>query len=248
MRHTLLLCLSLLTAPAVAQQATVYFAPSTGWAEPIESGPQGASIDLMMWFVEWLAQHHDQTLSLDFVMEPDWQTFYAKVRDSRGGVFGLGNVTITEARKEELAFSPGYAHNVALRIAPQGVAWDALFDLRGASFAGTLHAQRMAKFDVALDAVHSNADLLALAAAGSHFAVIDGYNAIQAQASGLPIAIDPDYADGGEQFGIIMPLDNPWQARLTEFFISHDLPDNDRWRGILRHHLGEEIAELMSRP
>ena len=248
MRYTLLLCLSLLTVPAAAQQATVYYAPSTGWAEPSEHGPQGASIDLMAWFVEWLAQHHEQTLSLDFVLEPDWRTFYATVRDSRGSVFGLGNVTITEARKEKLAFSPGYAHNIALRIAPQGVAWDDLSHLRGASFAGTLHAQRMAEFAGPLDEVHSNAELLNLVASGSHFAVIDGYNAIQAQASGLPIAIDPDYADGGEQFGIIMPLDNPWQAQLTEFFDSHGLPDNDRWRDILHHHLGEEIAELMSRP
>lgn len=248
MRYALLLCLSLLTAPALSQQATVYYAPSTGWAEPSEYGPQGASIDLMTWFVEWLAETHGQTLTLDFVLESDWRAFYATVRDSSGDVFGLGNVTITEARKEELAFSPGYAHNVALRIAPQGTDWADLSDLRGANFAGTLHAQRMAQFDAALDEVHSNAELLALVAAGSHFAVIDGYNAIQAQASGLPIAIDPHYADGGEQFGVIMPLDNPWQAQLTEFFHSHGLPDNDRWRDILRHHLGAEIAELMSRP
>ena len=248
MRHIVLLCLSLLTVPGLAQQATIYYAPSTGWAEPSEHGPQGASIDLMTWFVEWLTESHGQTVSLDFVLEPDWRTFYATIRDSNGGVFGLGNVTITEAREKELAFSPGYAHNVALRIGPQAVDWDDLTNLRGASFAGTLHALRMAEFATPLDKVHSNAELLELVAAGSHFAVIDGYNAIQAQASGMPIVIDPDYADGGEQFGIIMPLDNPWQAQLTEFFDSHGLPDNDRWRDILRHHLGEEIAELMSRP
>jgi putative glutamine transport system substrate-binding protein len=255
--HLRCLCfalLALLWAPlSHAERLTVLYAPSSGWAEATEQGPVGASIELMDWFASWLADSHGIMVELHYQIEPDWRTFYRTVRDSSGAVFGLGNVTITAQRQTELAFSPGYAHNVALMILPDETDVQALDQLRGAAFAGTLHAQRMSALTeqwptLQIDAVHSNDELLRRVSDGGHFAIIDGYNAIQAQARGLPIQTHPDYAEGDEQFGIIMPLDNPWQTHLAEFFAAKTLPDNARWRAILTDHLGTEIAELMTRP
>ncbi len=239
----------------------VLWVASEGWAQLGADGqPEGLTIAIMQRFAEWLAEEHELAVNLNFVEEDDWRRFYGRVRDSSGGVFGLGNVTITEARREELAFSPPYVTNVAVlisragdaEITGPGVLSEITAGRAGMGFAGTLHEQRLrelaAKYwpQMPLELGHSNDELVQAAAAGTHFAYVDGYNYYRARARGLEIRRHPALDDPGEQFGIIMPLDNDWQDLLEQFFATDGGLLHSRWyQRAMQQYLGPEIAELL---
>jgi ABC-type amino acid transport substrate-binding protein len=239
----------------------VLFVASTGWAYHDDDGRlTGVTVELMRRFVDHVAKERGVTLALDFVEEKDWSRFYARVRDASGGVFGLGNVTITEARREELAFSPPYVTNVAVLIShhdtpelnrPAEIA-RVFAGQRALAFAGTLHEARLRELaekhwpDMPMDFTRSNDEILDAAAAGTHFGYIDAYNYYRARAQGGPLKRHSTFDDPGEQFGIIMPLDNDWQAWLAEFFEADGGLIESRWyRRMMAEHLGREVAAVL---
>jgi ABC-type amino acid transport substrate-binding protein len=252
---------------AAAEQAgqarlTVLWVASEGWAQRDDAGrPVGVTVELMQRFADWVERERDIRIQLDFVQEENWTTFYQRVRSADGGVFGLGNVTITEARREELAFSPPYVNNVAVLIsqagdadltAPEQIA-KVFADQRALAFADTLHEQRLRALqelhwpDMPLDFSRSNDEILAAAAAGTHFAYIDGYNYFRAVDRGLAVRRHAAFDDPGEQFGIIMPLNNDWQPLLDDFFAAEDGLVGQPWyQALLAEWLGDGVARLLS--
>lgn len=247
------------TGPA---RLSVLYVVSEGWAHHDQDGqPVGVAIELMQRFAGWAEAEHGIALELDFEQESDWPVFYRRVRDASGGVFGLGNVTITEARREELAFSPPYVNNVAVLISHAddgqleqvGQLSDVFAGQRAMAFAGTLHETRLRALaeagwpDLPMDFSRSNDEILANAAAGSHFAYIDGYNYYRAVERGLPLQRHPAFDDPGETFGIIMPLNNDWQPLVEAFFAAENGVIGQAWyRDSLQRHLGHEIAGLLA--
>lgn len=244
-----------------AANLRVLWVASPGWAEAGADGqPHGLTIDLMREFARWLNETHGLEVSLDFVEEQDWRRFYDRVRDGEGGLFGLGNVTITEARRRELAFSPPYVRNVAVLIShadraeikqPQLMS-DVLAGQRAMAFAGTLHEQRLRALaeahwpDLSLDFSNSNREILDAVAAGTHFAYVDGYNYLRARAEGAALRRHAALDDPGERFGIIMPLNNDWRFLLEAFFARDGGLMTSIWyRHLLESHLGHEVAALV---
>lgn len=244
-------------------QLTVLWVASPGWARLDTAGqPQGVAIEIMQRFADWLEENHDLSVALNFHQESDWRRFYMRVRDGQGGLFGLGNVTITDARAEELAFSPPYVNNVAVLVSHRDVARverpedlaEAFADQRALAFADTLHEQRLQALadgfwsDMPIDRTGANDEILAAAAAGSHFGYVDGYHFFRAADEGQPIRRHPAFDDPGEQFGIIMPLDNDWQPLLEDFFAADGgLMNTDWYRAALVEHLGPGVAAMLAR-
>lgn len=240
----------------------VLWVASEGWAQLDADGqPEGLTIAIIQRFADWLATEHGLNVNLEFVEEDDWRRFYGRVRDGSGGVFGLGNVTITEARREELAFSPPYVTNVAVLISRAGDAEisspsalpEIMAGRTGLGFAGTLHEERLRELaarywpEMPLELGHSNDELVQAAAAGTHFAYVDGYNYYRARSRGLEIRRHPALDDPGEQFGIIMPRNNDWQDLLDDFFAAGGGLLQSRWyRDAMHQYLGAEIAELLA--
>lgn len=241
---------------------SVLYAVSEGWAHHDDDGqPVGVAIALMQRFARWVEAEHGIDVALDFEHDSDWSRFYRRVRDASGGVFGLGNVTITEARRQVLAFSPPYVNNVAVLISHADTARlesaDRLAEVfagqRAMAFAGTLHETRLRALAEAgwpgmpLDLSRSNDEILAAAAAGHHFAYIDGYNYFRAVERGLPLQRHSAFDDPGETFGIIMPLDNDWQPLVDGFFAAENGVIGQPWyRELLERYLGEAVAGLLS--
>ncbi|MCG6118031.1 MAG: transporter substrate-binding domain-containing protein [Aquimonas sp.] len=239
----------------------VLWVASEGWAgSDAEGHPQGLAVELMQRFAGWLEEAHGISVSLDFVEERSWRRFYGRIREAEGGVFGLGNVTITETRRQELAFSPPYVDNIAVLASHAGLAQlQDPADLathfegrRALGFAGTLHESRLAALakaywpDMPLDAAGSNDEILAALAADTHFGYLDAYVFHRAQARGLPVRRHSALDARDEQFGIIMPLDNDWQGLLAEFFALDDgLMQAPWYREAMARHLGPELAELL---
>ncbi len=241
---------------------TVLYVPAGGWAYLDEAGElTGVTVEIMRRFADHVADEHGIDLELDFVEEIDWSVFYGRVRDADGGVFGIGNVTITEARREELAFSPPYLENIAVLIThedrpevdgPEQAARQ-LADLRALAFEGTLHETRLKALrdqhwpELGIDRAGSNDEIIAAAADDTHFAYIDAYNYYGARDRGAPLKHHPAFDDTGEQFGVIMPLNNDWTQLVDEFFAHDDgLMQRGFYHELLAEHLGEAVADLLT--
>jgi ABC-type amino acid transport substrate-binding protein len=244
---------------------TVLYVPAEGFAYRDAGGHQtGVTVEIMRAFAGWLEAERGVRLTLDFVEEPDWRVFYRRVRDARGGVFGLGNVTITEARRAELQFSPPYLTNVAVLITHEsvpelptvGALPETFAGLAPLAFAGTLHEQRLRALrdahapGVEIAMATSNAEIIERVASGGYYAYVDAYNYWRAREAGAPLRRHPAGDDPGEEFGIILPLNADWGEPLAAFF-AHDggFLQSAAYRALLVEHLGEGVARaLMGQP
>lgn len=251
---------------ARADTLTVLYVPAEGFAYTGADGRlTGVTAELMRAFAAWEARETGRPIVLDFVEEPDWRAFYARVRDAEGTVFGLGNVTITEARRAELRFSPPYLHNVAVLVTRDDVPELAHLDeiperfagLRGVPFAGTLHEVRLRRLreaylpEAPLEPATSNAEILARVAEGGRFAYVDGYNFWRAEAAGAPLRRHAVADDPGETFGVIMPLGNPLAPRLDAFLAgtagTAGFVASPAYGALLQRHLGPALAAQLER-
>lgn len=242
-------------------QLTVLYVPAEGFAYVNPQGQlNGVSVVIMQDFAAWLKQQHQLAVQLNFVSEINWQQFYQRIVQAQGGVFGLGNVTITEPRKQELAFSPPYLHNIAALITHQDItplsAWQALPEqfakLKPLAFSGTLHEQRINRLrdqyqpKAEVQQVSSNPDLLAKVASGQYYAYVDAYNYWRAREAGMPLRDHPIAAESGETFGFIMPHSNDWADLLEAFFAADGgYLQSPRYQQILTEQLGAELALLL---
>src|SRR6185369_16259816 len=83
----------------------------------------GICVDIMNDFIQYVNEKKKVKLTYDFVGDGEsFKGMYDKVKASSGGVFGLGNITITEERKREVKFSPPFITNLAFLITSNNVA------------------------------------------------------------------------------------------------------------------------------
>jgi hypothetical protein len=220
----------------------------------------GVTAEIMHAFAHWVSQRYDVAVTLQFVEEQDWRAFYGRIRDAHGGVFGLGNVTITDERRRELSFSPPYLTNVAVLITHDSISeLNTLEDVRttfsglsALAFEGTLHEERLRFLrdawipDAPVAMARSNSEIIERVAAGGYFAYVDAYNFWRAQEQGAPLRRHAVGDDPAEEFGIIMPLNNDWAPLLEEFFARDGGYRNaPAYRRILEAHLGASLTEAL---
>src|SRR5690349_20251385 len=76
---------------------------------------QGLAVEVMKKFAEFVQQTEGIKVTYEFKgKDPaDFKGFLGEVKAGKGGVFGLGNITITEARKKEYNFSPSFIKNIS---------------------------------------------------------------------------------------------------------------------------------------
>jgi hypothetical protein len=239
----------------------VLYVPADGFAYTADGDSvTGVTAEIMRAFARWVSERYDVAVTLHFVEEQDWRVFYGRIRDAHGGVFGLGNVTITDERRRELRFSPPYLTNVAVLITHDAIAeLNTLEDVRttfsglsALAFEGTLHEERLRFLrdawipDAPVAMAQSNSEIIERVAAGGYFAYVDAYNFWRAQEQGAPLRRHAMGDDPAEEFGIIMPLNNDWAPLLEEFFARDGGYRNaPEYRRILEHHLGASLTEAL---
>ncbi|MCH8500272.1 MAG: transporter substrate-binding domain-containing protein [Aliidiomarina sp.] len=244
-------------------QATlrVLYVEADGFAYRNSAGElTGVTVEIMQEFKQWFERYHSVSLELEFVEEANWSVFYRRIQHAHGGVFGLGNVTITEARRDELQFSPPYMTNVAVLITPKNTPELSNFsefgtvfaDLQPMAFAGTLHETRITalrdQYQPGRDIrpATSNPEIITAVAEGGYYSYIDAYNYWRAVAEGAAIRHHSVGDEVGETFGIIMPHSNDWAPVLTAFFAADGgFIYTERYREIMTEHLGEALAQLL---
>lgn len=241
---------------------TAVYVPADGFAYPNDDGHlTGVTVELLRAFADFVSDRHDVELTLDFVREENWRTFYNDIVAAEDGVIGMGNVTITGERREELAFSPPYMTNIASLIthrdAPPLTRLQDLEAVLGGrtalAFEGTLHEKRLrsltdryypgARFQMA----GSNDEIIELVRSGDrYFAYIDLYNYWRAVDDGAPLQRHRAGDEAAEQFGYIMPLATSWQPVISEFFDHNGgIVSTRHYREIMETHLGARLAEIL---
>ena len=242
-------------------ELTVLYVAAEGFAyTDSQNQLTGVTVEIMRDFAGWLNSTRQLAVTLNFEAETDWTRFYQRVVAADGGVFGLGNVTITEARTQELQFSPPYLNNVAVLISHADVAELASLaqlastfaGIQPLAFSGTLHEVRVTALrdryqpQAELGRVGSNQQLLELVASGAWYSYVDVYNFWRARQQGMPLRHHPVANDSAETFGIIMPHSNDWAELLTEFFnAGPGYRNSGRYQQILQQHLGPQLATML---
>lgn len=241
---------------------TAVYVPAEGFAS---YGPDGlltgVTVELLRAFGEYLSEHHAVEVSLSFVRQDHWRTFYQDIVDASDGVIGMGNVTITDQRRSELSFSPPYMTNIASLIthsnAPELSVLTQLESTLGGrtalAFEGTLHEERLRSLtsryypgaSVAL--ANSNDEIIEQVGSDDRFfAYIDLYNYWRAVERGHKLRRHEVADQAAEQFGYIMPLNTTWEPVLRAFFEHNGgLVNSELYRSIMHEHLGERLADIL---
>jgi ABC-type amino acid transport substrate-binding protein len=222
----------------------------------------GISVDIIADFVSWVNKHKKVKLTSEFVGDgSSFRVMYEKVRSSSGGVFGLGNITITPQRKKEVRFSPPMITNFSILISNGNL--KPLNDLnematvfKGAqayAAKGTTNADRMIAMrkeylpDMKLSYTTTSQETLEkIANDPTGFGYLDLAFYLEAVQMKKNIRRHPAGDKAAEQFGFIMPKNSDWHTLMEEFFSAEGgYTSSARYRAILQKHFGQAGMKLL---
>jgi len=247
---------------AESGEIILYYVASDGFAYfDADDNLTGVTTEIFHDFVTWIESEYGYDIILHEKEIESWTDFYNTVKESQSGVFGMGNVTITSGRKEEIDFSPPYMTNIAVLITndetPEltgitGIAGD-FAHLDALVFEGTLHEERINYFrdefypELQIDFAHSNNEIIErVASDNEYFAYVDVYNYWRAREAGASLRRHGVADEPAEQFGYILPHNSDWTPIITRFFEEGDgYVNTARYREIMETHLGTELAQLL---
>lgn len=222
----------------------------------------GICIDIMQDFVKWVNDNKKMKLQSKFVGDgTSFRGMYDKVKVSNGGVFGLGNITITDERKKEVKFSPPFITNFAILITQGNIATLAKMEDLPTTFAsltaytakGTLNEKRILelkkKYYPEMKVVTTTTSQETLEKVFNDpkgFAYLDLAFYLEAAQMRKYVKRHPVGDQSAEQFGFVMPMNSDWGPLLDEFFKANGgYTSTSRYREILTRHLGETGVKLL---
>lgn len=222
----------------------------------------GVCIDIFNDFVKYVAATKKVNLKTKFVGDgSSFSGMYAKVKASQGGVFGLGNVTITPERTKEVSFSPAYITNFAILITHKEVATLAKLEDLPKTFGsltaytgkGTLNEKRIQELQkkyfpaMKIEAVATSQDALEKITKDlKGFGYLDLAFYLQAVKDHSSLKRHPVGDQGTEQFGLVMPKGSDWGPLWDEFFKANGgYLNSPAYREIIIKHLGATGAKLL---
>jgi ABC-type amino acid transport substrate-binding protein len=223
----------------------------------------GICVDIMNDFVKWVNTTKGVKLESKFVGDgSSFRGMYDKTKAGNGGVFGLGNITITEDRKREVRFSTPFITNFAILATQPSVPTLAKLEDLPKSFAnftayttkGSLQEKRIqdlkSKYypDVKIAGLTTSQEVLEKVFSDPKgFAYLDLAFYIEAVQMKKPIKRHPVGDKTSDQFGFIMPLNSDWAPVMEEFFKANGGYMNSKeYKNILVKHLGESGVKLLA--
>lgn len=243
-------------------EITVVYYPEDAFAFKDGRGNYtGVELDILQQFITWIRNAKGVQLTVNWVEEPDFQKLYNSVKSASSGVFGAGNITITEERRKELKFSPAYMNNIAVLMSHSSV--PDLKSLESLSTAfknmtaivhkGTTHVTTLSaikeNYFPTLQIKMVNSDAEAIQAVINNpktFTYTDLANYWMAQKNNEPVKRHAAGDKSTEQFGFIMPLNSDWDGVFSEFFmLGSGYRSNITYKKILMRHLGTEVTQML---
>lgn len=223
----------------------------------------GLCFAIMNEFVDYVKTKHGVNLVLDYKDLPDdknFDLFLKTVKVGNGGVFGLGDVTITNARKSDYNFGAPYFSNVAILATSNKVPTLSSMANISTEFAGkTIVVQNGTTHETRANALKKNFPGLAIettkgfseankkvAENTNYFTYIDFSTYLDVVTKRLPLKRHEVGDQKGEDFGFIMPKNSDWAPVFNEFMAAEGgFIKSVTYRKILAENLGSHVLKLM---
>jgi putative glutamine transport system substrate-binding protein len=222
----------------------------------------GICVDIMEDFVKWVNETKKVKLQSKFVGDgSSFSGMYTNVKGSTGGVFGLGNITITEARKKEIRFSPPIITNFAILITQSSVPTLTKLEdisktfgsLKAYTPKGTLNEKRILELKKSyfpsmkvITTSTSPEAFQKVISDPNSFTYLDLAFYLQAVQERKSVKRHPVGDKAAEQFGFIMPMGSDWAPLLEEFFAAKGgYTNSSKYKQILLKHLGDTGVKLL---
>ncbi|MEM6642351.1 MAG: transporter substrate-binding domain-containing protein [Bacteroidota bacterium] len=232
------------------------------YSEMKNNRPSGICFEIMDHFIEFVDARYGIKVEVKYrsVDDPtNFQAFLKAVQNSKGGVFGLGDVSITPDRRELFEFTPPYLSNVAILVTSKSVT--PLSDLSniGSEFKGmkaavqqgSSHDKRVTALQEKYGGVqieyvsNSSQKLEKVTSSDRYFTYIDFPNYVDAVLDGVNIKRHAAGDDAGGKFGLIMPKGSDWSPIMNAFFRANGgYTLSEKYRESLKRNLGEKILRL----
>jgi len=242
----------------------VTYTQAPKFSEKANGSYSGVCFDIMDDFVAFVKDKYGVTLNVtyrDLSRPGDFDLFLNTIKASRGGVVGLGDVTITDARKSVYNFSPPYFSNVTILATNQGAPKLSSLANISKDYAGmtavvqngTTHEQRMnqlkSKYYPGLNietTVTFDQANKKVASSANYFTYMDFSTYMQVLEQKLPLERQPAGDLKGESFGFIMPNNSDWGEPFEAFFAQNGgYTNSTAYRKILADNLGNYILRLL---
>ncbi len=275
-KHTIVLALLAISQLAMAQMMGDTFAAAKakksanwiithseapGFASKSDAGQMsGICVDIMDKFKEYVEAKHGIKVTVSYQTKDknDFAKFLEDVKNGKGGVFGLSNTTITEARKSTYNFSPPYITNIGMILTNSSVPTLTSLDNIGTKFAGmtavtvknTTNEKRILEIkskyfpSLKIEYVPGFSSAMDMIATDSKkFVNVDFTYYFEAIQNRKPIKRHPGGDDQTEQFGIIMPKSNDWSPILAEF-MNDGFLESVEYKKIISNNLGQSAMKF----
>ncbi len=222
---------------------------------------EGLFVEMMNAFESYVSSKYGITVNSSYVpvQDSDFQQFLNDVKNSSGGVFGLNTTTIKEERKKFLKFSPAILNNISVLITHNSVPTLSSMGNVSNEFSGMVAntASGSTYHKRLLDLKSSSHPNLRISMVASEYDIIDSVVAdprsfgfidisfyLEYVSQRKPVKRHPVGDQGGEQYGIIMPLNSDWDPILAEFLNSGFLKSSD-YRQIVINNLGKGALRML---
>ena len=239
----------------------ITYSEAPGFASKSSSGQiTGITIDIMKAFRGYVQEKYGIKVNISFQSNTanDFSKFLAEVKDSKGGVFGLSNTTITQDRKKVYNFSPPYITNIGMILSNSSVPTLTNLSDISTKFAGmtavtvknstnekrilaiqkkyfpSLPIEYVPGFSNAMDMIVQDP---------KKFVNIDFTYYFEAIQNRKPVKRHPGGDDKTEQFGIIMPKSNDWSPVLAEFMNGGYL-ESIEYKKTISNNLGQAAMKF----
>jgi ABC-type amino acid transport substrate-binding protein len=219
----------------------------------------GVEVEVMEAFAAWVRRRHGVRLTVNWVEVPRFEELLPYVaRTRQAGVFGWGYFSITDARRQQVRFTPPYMPDLSVLVTNSSVPdlqSDAAavaqlrqgeaFTMRNTTMADDVAALRQRLGSVPLRFLPNDYDILAqISRQENAFGYLPLSLYIVALQKGLKVKRQPVLTARREGFAGIFPLHSDWQAPVDEFFTSPEF--NRLSHGLMRKYLGTRMSELVT--
>ncbi|MEM7297146.1 MAG: transporter substrate-binding domain-containing protein [Bacteroidota bacterium] len=232
------------------------------FSEAKDGKGSGLCFDIMNDFASYVFRQYGVRITYQYrpvANTSNFESFLSAVRNSNGGVFGLGDITITDERKSTYDFTPSYFSNMAILITKKGVPELTSLSkipvtfkgMRAVSQGGTTHDVRLKEmqkkygFDI-INAASSVDKTYRVITSSKYFTYIDLPNYLELSSKGEEVRRHPAGDIPGESYGFIMPKGSDWAPIITEFFNANGgYVKSAKYKKVLSDNLGPEVVKLM---
>ena len=225
---------------------------------------KGVYADIISSFGEYVYEKYSKSITFNYVAEEKvWADFLNSVKYSKSGVFGVGNVTITEDRKQEMDFTPAVIANPMVFLthssAPNILSYEELKtklkSYKAIAIEGSTQVAHIrnikGKYHPGMEIVFAHGEqgevlVDVISEKKNLYSITDFTEYYDAIKRRLPVKRHSLKMDNDKEYlGMIMPKNSDWTPIWNEF-LTTEFKTSNRYKEIITKNLGVQFLYLIN--